>query len=91
MKTVTNNAVGGLKSKFKLLKSVAAACGFLLMLPGARAQFNWPVYEPFSEYTNSPLNLGADITSNYWNFGQGNGVGVTTYVITNSAALSYIA
>jgi autotransporter-associated beta strand protein len=64
--------------------------GLLLLLPNARAQFTWPVYEPFGEYTNT-FDLGGGDSTNYWNFGNGGGAGVASYVITNAAAMTYPA
>ncbi len=79
-----------LKPQPGLIKIVGAFCALLMVLSTARAQFTWPVYEPFSEYTNTPLDLGENETSNYWNFGNGYN-GVNSYVITNAAALSFPA
>jgi autotransporter-associated beta strand protein len=90
MKTSMYKTVIRLNPKPKLLRNLLAGCGLLLLLPSAQAVFTWPVYESFSEYTNTPLRLGADVTSNYWNFGNGT-TGVSTYIITNAAALSYPA
>jgi hypothetical protein len=81
------------KSKLNLIKGVVAGCGLLLMLPNAQAQtalFTWPVDEPFGEYQDS-LKLGGDVSSNYWNFGNGGSGGVGSYMITNAAAMSYPA
>lgn len=91
MKTTTNKAVAWLKAWLNQLKTLVPVCGLLLALPTARAQFTWPVYEPFSEYTNTPMNLGGGVSSNTWNFGNGGTNGVTTYVATNTAALSFPA
>jgi autotransporter-associated beta strand protein len=90
MKTAINNTVGGVPSKLKLLKSVVAGCGLLLMLPSAWAQFTWPVYEPFSEYTDGEP-LGTNDSLAYWNFGNNGTNGVASYIITNAAAMSFPA
>ncbi len=90
MKTVTSNTVDGLKSKLKWLKSLAAACGLLLMLPSAWAQFTWPVYEPFGEYIEGE-DLGTNDMLPYWNVGNGGTNGVQSYIITSAAAMSFPA
>jgi autotransporter-associated beta strand protein len=64
--------------------------GVLLALPSAWGQFTWPVYEPFGEYTNTTDLAGGDST-NFWNFGNGGGAGVNSYVVTPAAALTFPA
>ena len=86
MKTVLPKADVHVKSKFKLLKGILAGCGLLLTLSSAWAQFTWPVYEPFGEYTNG-TGLGTDLSSNYWNFG--NSGAHDYWIVTNAAAMSW--
>jgi autotransporter-associated beta strand protein len=79
---------------------IIAAIVSIICLFGAnaRAQFTWPVYEPFGEYTNVFVTnngtmdvtniylLGDDASSsNYWNFGNGN----SYWEVTNGAAMSW--
>lgn len=89
MKKVLIGTIGCIMPGRRLLKGLAASCGLLLLASTAQATFTWPVYEPFSEYTNG-TGLGADISSNFWNFGNGNG-GVSTYIVSSSAPLSFPA
>jgi len=93
MKFIMHKTVFRLRNKLNMFGSVLAGCGLLLLLPGAQAQYTWtwPVYEPFSEYTDTPMKLGGGTSSNYWNFGNGGTNGVTTYIVTNTAAMSYPA
>ncbi|HXS69766.1 MAG TPA: immunoglobulin domain-containing protein, partial [Candidatus Polarisedimenticolia bacterium] len=88
MKKVLIATIGRIKPGLKLF-GLAAGCGVFLLASTARATFTWPVYEPFSEYTNG-TGLGGDISSNFWNFGNGNG-GVSTYVISSGAPLTFPA
>lgn len=72
-------------------KSLVAACGLLLLIPAAKAQFTWPVYEPFGEY-----NEGEDLGTNgdsliNWNVGNGGTNGVSSFIVTSAAAMSYPA
>lgn len=92
MKSATCKTNGRLKSALNLFKGVVAGCGLLLMLPCARAQFTWPVYEPFGEYQIEPQRLGSpDESATNWNFGNSTATGVSSFVITNSAMMSYPA
>jgi autotransporter-associated beta strand protein len=90
-----------LKTWLNLIIGIAVLAIALLLGSNAKAQFTWPVYEPFSEYpetyanTNdptltlqiSPLCLGDAVSSNYWNFGNPN----QNWQVTNTAALSWPA
>jgi autotransporter-associated beta strand protein len=82
----------------KLIISALVLSIVFLLSPSARAQFTWPVYEPFSEYpsiwvtndgegdfTTNPYCLGDDVSSNFWNFGNPN----QNWQVTNAAALSW--
>lgn len=89
MKPTTRRTYVRLATRLNLFKSLVAAFGLLLLLPGAKAQFTWPVYEPFSEYTNYDLG-GGDSLSN-WNVGNAGTNGVSSFVITNAAAMFFPA
>lgn len=74
------------------VRYLVACASLLLIVPSAKALFTeWPFYEPFGEYPDTTYNLGGDVSSNYWNFGNGGLTGVASYVVTNTAAMSYIA
>src|SRR2546427_349875 len=83
------------KSKIKLFYSLVAGCLFLL-LPGARAQFTWPVYEPFGEYPTNGTLLGVtnattgSAASPFWG-SIGNGATTSNPQVFDYAALSYLA
>jgi autotransporter-associated beta strand protein len=87
MKKVLNETIGRIKPTLKLFKGLAAAC-LLLLGAHAHAQFSWPIYEPFGEYTNA-YKLGSGESSNYWNFGNGTSSG--QFLITNNLAGSTAA
>lgn len=93
MKSTRNKTRVWVTPKLNLFKNVVAGCSLLLLLPAARAQFTWPVYEPFGEYLLEPQKLGATESMTNWNFGNSsNGTnGVSTYVITSTNAMSYPA
>lgn len=88
------------KTGIHLIISMVVVSMLLLLSSTARAQFTWPVYEPFSEYpelyvTNdgegnfytNPYCLGDDASSsNYWDFGN---LPNSNWQVTNSAALSW--
>lgn len=89
MKSTIKKILDWVKSRETSVKGMGAVLGFLLMLPAAQAQFTWPVYEPFGEYTNPPMyKLGENYT-NFWNTGNGFPGGVSTFLVTNAAALTY--
>lgn len=80
----------------RLILSAVLFSMVVLLSSNARAQFTWPVYEPFGEYpfqyaTNNgvggfntnPFCLGDDVSSNVWNIGNPN----QNWQVTNSAAL----
>ncbi len=86
------------KAGLKIILSAVIVGIVILFSSSARAQFTWPVYEPFGEYTNVFVTnngtmdvtniyyLGDDASSsNYWNFGNGN----SYWEVTNAAALSW--
>lgn len=81
-----------LATRLNIFKSLVAACGLLLLLPAAKAQFtNWPVYEPFGEYTEGE-DLGTNGDSGIlWDVGNGGTNGVNSYIITSTAAMSFPA
>ena len=100
MKTIIHESVLRLKPNFNLFKTVLAGGSLLLLLPAARADFTWPVYEPFSEYSVQPQRLGMrtnlDQSGTNWNIGNGASApatdgGIASFVISNAAALSYPA
>jgi hypothetical protein len=55
----------------------------------ARAQYTWPVYEPFGQYTNDGENLGSFDSLENWNVGNGGTNGVAAYLISSAAAMSF--
>lgn len=77
--------------KTKCLTGGILTAGLILaFVPNTWALFDWPVYEPFSEYPDTTHRLGGDVSSNYWNFGNGGTAGVASYLVTNTAAMSYL-
>jgi autotransporter-associated beta strand protein len=69
------------------LKS-ACLLAAVLGLQSARAQFTFPVYEPFSEYTQGDrLRVAADTTA-FWNIGN-SGSTVNSPIVSTNYALSY--
>jgi autotransporter-associated beta strand protein len=74
---------------FQVIARAAVLSAVFFLIPGAWAQFTWPVYEPFGEYTNNQY-LGGGDTLPYWNVGNGGSNGVTSYIITNLAAMSFL-
>jgi autotransporter-associated beta strand protein len=89
-----------LKTGLKLIIGALVLIMVVLLSPGAKAQFTWPVYEPFSEYTpevyantNDPtltletnsLCLSDSITTNNWDFGNPN----QNWEVTNTVALAW--
>ena len=78
-------------TRLNTIKSLVAACGLLLLLPAAKAQFTWPVYEPFGEYQEGE-DLGTNGDSlTFWNVGNGGTNGVTSFIVTSAAAMSFPA
>ena len=76
--------------KLNLIKGVAAV-GLLLLLPSARAQFTLPIYEPFSEYTNTTY-IGLGDSAINWNFGNTSTNPVDqSFMLSSQAAMSYPA
>jgi autotransporter-associated beta strand protein len=97
MKLPMNKKIVREQVKLNLIKSVMAGCGMLLMLSSAQAQFTWPVYEAFGEYTNGTI-LGVpgvtttNAASPWWgSSGIGNGVGSSQPIVFDYEALSYPA
>ena len=91
MKLTLHTTVVWVKSKLSFIPGVVAVSGLLLLLPGAHAQFTWPVYEPFGEYTNG-TSLGSGVTnpaSAFWYVG--NGAGASNPNVFDTSALSYPA
>jgi hypothetical protein len=88
-----------LKAALKLIVTAMVLSAAFLLSSSARAQFTWPVYEPFSEYPEIWANtndatltletniycLGDDVSSNFWNFGNPN----QFWQVTNTAALAW--
>ncbi len=97
MKLISHKTVVWAKSKLNLIKGVMAIFGLLLMGSSTQAQFTWPVYEPFGEYTNgTTLGVPGPTTTNaaspWWgNSGIGNGVGSSQPIVFDYEALSYPA
>ena len=97
MKSSIHKPVVWAKSKLNLMKSMVTGCGLLVMLSSAQAQFTWPVYEPFGEYTNGTiLGVPGPTTTNaaspWWgNSGIGNGVSSSQPIVFDYEALSYPA
>jgi len=79
-----------LKAGLKLIIGTAVFSIVLLFSSSARAQFTWPVYESFSEYSNNE-NLGSFDSLANWNVGNGGTNGVQSYIISTSAAMSFPA
>jgi hypothetical protein len=92
MKKVLHETFVSRKSKPKLFRSLVAGCGLLLLLPSAWAQFpSLPVYESFGQYAEGE-QLGTNGDSGiYWDVGNGGSNGVTSYIITSAAAMSFPA
>ncbi len=91
MKPTTPKTCVRLITGLNTSKILVACCGFLLLLPNAKAQFTWPVYEPFGEYVEGE-DLGTNGDSlTTWNVGNGGTNGVTSFVITAQAAMSFPA
>lgn len=90
MKATTPKTCVRLTARLNIFKILVAACGLLLLLPAAKAQFTWPVYEPFGEYIEGE-NLGTNDMLPYWNVGNGGSNGVSSYIVTSAAAMSYPA
>src|ERR1039458_2418468 len=93
MKTAMHRPFGWMKSKLNI-KNMVAGCSLLLLLPSARAQFTWPVYEPFGQYTNGTI-LGVpgvtttNAASPWWgSSGIGNGVGSSQPIVFDYEALT---
>jgi len=90
MKTQMQECVDGRKTRSKLFRSLLAAG--LLLLPSARAQFTWPVYESFGEYTNG-TTLGSSVTNaavpTWWQVG--NTASTINPVVSDTYALSFPA
>ena len=61
-----------------------------LVSSGARAQFTWPVYESFGEYSDNEA-LGTNDSLANWNVGNGGTNGVSSYTISSAAAMSFPA
>jgi autotransporter-associated beta strand protein len=95
MNSIKPKTVVGVTPKRNILKRVVAGCGLLLLLPSAQAQFTWPVYEPFGEYTNNtPLgvtNATTGSAASPWWGSIGNGVSTSNPQVFDYAALSYPA
>lgn len=80
-----------LEAGLNVIITAVVASVVLLMIPSARAQFTWPVYEPFGEYTNGEyLGTNGDSLA-YWNVGNGGSNGVDTFIVSSAAAMSFPA
>jgi hypothetical protein len=94
MKSKMLNPIIWVKSKLNIM-SMVTGCSLLLLLPTARAQFTWPVYEPFGEYTNAtPIgvtNATTGSAASPWWGSIGNGVSTSNPQVYDYAALSYPA
>lgn len=93
MKKVLNEIIRRLKLHTRLLPALVAGSGLLLAVPCVHAQIqvftnSWPIYEPFSEYPTA-YRLGELESATNWNFG--NGTSSAQFLITNNAAMSYLA
>ena len=98
MKSNMLNLILWAKSKFNIM-SMVTSCGLLLAFSNAQAQFTWPVYEPFGEYTNGTIlgvtNLAVtppviNAASPWWGI-IGNGIGSSQPIVFDYEALSYPA
>ncbi|MGH8022800.1 MAG: beta strand repeat-containing protein, partial [Limisphaerales bacterium] len=90
MKSYTHTArIGRKTGAGKIIHAIVAGL-FLLLLPAAWAQFTWPVYEPFGEFIEGEA-LGTNDSLPFWNVGNGGSNGVSSYIITSAAAMSYPA
>ena len=56
MKSHLHQIDSRLKAGLKLIIGVAILSLVVFLSPGAKAQFTWPVYEPFSEYPETWAN-----------------------------------
>lgn len=92
MKTTVRKTYVRLTTRLNIFKCLVAGCALLFLLPSAKAQFtNWPVYEPFGEYLEGE-DLGTNGDSGiYWDVGNGGTNGVSSFIITGTAAMSYPA
>jgi hypothetical protein len=79
-----------LKAGLKLIMGAVVLSIIVLLSPGARAQFTWPVYEPFGEYIDGE-QLGTNDSLANWNVGNGGTNGVSSYIISSAAAMSFPA
>src|ERR1039457_7562993 len=69
------------------LNKLIGIFGFLLLITRVHAQFTFPVYEPFSEYTQGERLRGASSAA-FWNVG--NSLSSTTSpIISTNYAMSY--
>jgi hypothetical protein len=59
-----------------------------LLGSSARAQYTWPVYEPFGQYVDGE-QLGTNDSLANWNVGNGGTNGVSAYIISVNAAMSF--
>jgi len=53
----------------QLTRTLIGTCSLLLLLKSAQAQFSFPVYEPFSEYTSGENLRTAGSSGTNWTFG----------------------
>ncbi|HEV2435135.1 MAG TPA: immunoglobulin domain-containing protein [Verrucomicrobiae bacterium] len=91
MKSSMHNIGFRLKAGLHVVKSAVVVTFVFLSIPSAWAQFTWPVYEPFGEYTNDNEDLGSGDTLTYWNVGNGGTNGVQSYIVSSAAAMSFPA
>ncbi|HLX70133.1 MAG TPA: immunoglobulin domain-containing protein, partial [Verrucomicrobiae bacterium] len=90
MKPTTCKTCVQLTTRLNIFKSLVAACGLILLVPCAKAQFTWPVYEPFGEYIEGEF-LGTNDMLPYWDVGNAGTNGVSSYIVTSEAAMSFPA
>src|SRR5215472_10813087 len=90
MKPTTPKTCVRLATRLNIFKILVSACSLLLLLPGAKAQFTWPVYEPFGEYIEGEF-LGTNDSLPFWNVGNAGTNGVSSFIITSTAAMSFPA
>lgn len=69
------------------LNKLIGIFGFLLLITSVHAQFTFPVYEPFSEYTEGERIRGASSAA-FWNFGNSLSSSSSPIISTNYA-MSY--
>ena len=87
MKTTNHNMIVAGKSRQHLCKRLITSCALVMALQSVHAQFTFPVYEPFSEYTQGENLRLAGSSGTNWTAGNS---ASSAQTITTNAALAYI-